>query len=60
MWTEKNMNGRNFLQNLFGQKFVSIEVPGMYICMDVEWDSITKLISYNKMLYKINVPPFIA
>ena len=23
----KNMNGRNFLQNLFGQKFVSIEVP---------------------------------
>ena len=26
----KNMNGRNFLQNLFGQKFVSIEVPGIY------------------------------
>ena len=25
----KNMNGRNFLQNLFGQKFVSIEVPGI-------------------------------
>ena len=27
----KNMNGRNFLQNLFGQKFVSIEVPDIYI-----------------------------
>ena len=23
------MNGRNFLQNLSGQKFVSIEVPGI-------------------------------
>ena len=28
-WTEKNINRRNFLQNLSGQKFVSIEVPGI-------------------------------
>ena len=27
----KNMNGRNFLQNLSGQKFVSMEVPGIIL-----------------------------
>ena len=32
----KNMNGRNFLQTLSGQKFVSIEVPGIF-CFAQFW-----------------------
>ena len=36
----KNMNGRNFLQNLSGQKFVSIEVPGIYIYIHADIPSL--------------------
>ena len=53
------MNGRNFLQNLFGQKFVSIEVPGIYIeCMiyfiifQCKY-TYTHYIRYDDMIYDI-------